>query len=102
MTTNDELRKLAEAASSEEGYLVSFQRNYLWMGMKDNRFQFIQAASPQKILELLDRIAELEIDANRYQWLKRNHLQTSPDSWIRTGDDLEDAIDGEIREDKKQ
>lgn len=32
-------------------------------------------------------------DAARYRWLKANHLQTGPDSWIRTGDDLEEAID---------
>lgn len=38
-------------------------------------------------------IAELEPDAERYRWLKRHHLQTGQDSWIRTGDDLEEAID---------
>lgn len=32
-------------------------------------------------------------DAARYRWLKANHLQTGKDSWIRTGDDLEEAID---------
>ena len=32
-------------------------------------------------------------DAARYRWLKENHLQTGTDSWIRTGDDLEEAID---------
>lgn len=32
-------------------------------------------------------------DAERYRWLKANHLQTGTDSWIRTGDDLEEAID---------
>ena len=32
-------------------------------------------------------------DAARFRWLKENHLQTGPDSWIRTGDDLEEAID---------
>lgn len=37
-------------------------------------------------------------DARRYRWLKENHLQTGPDSWIRTGDDLEDAIDAALRE----
>ena len=40
--------------------------------------------------------AELEAlraDAERYRWLKANHLQTGADSWIRTGEDLEEAID---------
>lgn len=37
-------------------------------------------------------------DAARYRWLKANHLQTGPDSWIRTGDDLEEAIDAAMRE----
>ena len=38
-------------------------------------------------------------DAARYRWLKANHLQTGPDSWIRTGDDLEEAIDEGMRHD---
>lgn len=36
-------------------------------------------------------------DARRYQWLKANHLQTGEDSWIRTGDDLEEAIDAALK-----
>jgi len=36
---------------------------------------------------------EVCVDAARYRWLKENHLQTGTDSWIRTGDDLEEAID---------
>ena len=35
-------------------------------------------------------------DAARYRWLKKNHLQIGPDCWIRTGDDLDDAIDAEM------
>lgn len=35
-------------------------------------------------------------DAARYRWLKANHLQTGTDSWIRTGDDLEEVIDAEM------
>ena len=38
-------------------------------------------------------------DAARYRWLKANHLQTGEDSWIRTGDDLEEAIDAGRRGD---
>ncbi len=41
-------------------------------------------------------LAEAEKDAGRYRWLKGNHLQTGPDTWIRTGDDLEEAIDAAI------
>ncbi len=44
-------------------------------------------------------IKELEArrrNAERYQWLKANYLQTGPDSWIRTGEDLEEAIDAAI------
>lgn len=40
-----------------------------------------------------DKVMALQRDAARYRWLKDNHLQTGPDSWIRTGDDLEEAID---------
>jgi len=39
------------------------------------------------------KVQEVSADAERYQWLKANHLQTGADSWIRTGDDLEEAID---------
>jgi hypothetical protein len=38
-------------------------------------------------------VKALRDDALRYRWLKANHLQTSPDSWIRTGDDLDDATE---------
>lgn len=41
--------------------------------------------------------AELRRDAERFRWLKANHLQTGPDSWIRTGDDLEEAIDAGMK-----
>jgi len=43
-------------------------------------------------------VAELKKDAERYRWLKENHLQTGKDSWIRTGDDLEEAIDAAMKE----
>jgi hypothetical protein len=43
-------------------------------------------------------VAELRPDAERYRWLKANHLQTGTDSWIRTGDDLEEAIDEAMKE----
>ena len=38
-------------------------------------------------------IETLREDAERYRWLKANHLQLGPDCWIRTGDDLDDATD---------
>ena len=47
----------------------------------------------QTIYEAADAIQALQKDALRYRWLKANHLQTGTDSWIRTGDDLEEAID---------
>ena len=43
-------------------------------------------------------VAELRRDAERYRWLKANHLQTGTDSWIRTGEDLEEAIDAALGE----
>lgn len=45
------------------------------------------------VCQAIDAIQELQKDAMRYRWLKANHLQTGTDSWIRTGDDLEEAID---------
>ena len=47
----------------------------------------------RKLALLSEAIAEYKEDAERYRWLKAHHLQTGTDSWIRTGDDLEDAID---------
>jgi len=35
-------------------------------------------------------------DAARYRYLKQHHLQLGPDCWIRTGDDLDEAIDAAI------
>lgn len=39
------------------------------------------------------QLADARGKALRYEWLRANHLQTGPDSWIRTGDDLDDATD---------
>jgi len=36
-------------------------------------------------------------DAARYRWLREHHLQVGPDAWIRTGDDLDEAIDAEMK-----
>ena len=38
-------------------------------------------------------------DARRYRWLKEHHLQLGPDCWIRTGEDLDGAIDAELGDD---
>ena len=33
-------------------------------------------------------------DAERYRWLRdTHHLRIGPDAWIRTGEDLDDAVD---------
>lgn len=42
-------------------------------------------------------IAGWKCDALRYRWLKEHHLQLGPDCWIRSGDDLDEAIDAEMR-----
>lgn len=53
---------------------------------------------PSEWLEVAAEVAELRRDAERYRWLKANHLQTGADSWIRTGEDLEEAIDAALGE----
>ena len=50
----------------------------------------------RQMVQLAEQLEAERKDAERYRWLKANHLQTGPDSWIRTGDDLEEAIDAEM------
>jgi hypothetical protein len=64
---------MTEAEIQQEGFYRA-----MWLD-----FVSLQRGDARRICE----------DAARYRWLKRNHLQTGPDSWIRTGDDLEEAID---------
>ena len=42
----------------------------------------------------------MRLNAARYVWLRENHLQTGSDSWIRTGDDLDEAIDAGMEADR--
>ena len=42
---------------------------------------------------LQSQLEEAERDARRYRKVRAIHLQTAPDAWIRTGDDLDDAAD---------
>jgi hypothetical protein len=52
-----------------------------------------EAAEVIKRLSTVSATGDMERDAKRYRWLKATHFQTGVDSWIRTGDDLEEAID---------
>ena len=63
-----------------------------WMERHDNKSELLMKAER--------RAEELREDAERYRWLKANHLQTGTDSWIRTGEDLEEAIDAAKKEAK--
>lgn len=49
-----------------------------------------------QVRELRAENERLRQDAERYRWLRDHHLQTGQDSWIRTGADLEEAIDAAI------
>lgn len=40
-------------------------------------------------------------DAERYRHIREYHLQTGPDSWIRMGDDLDEAVDAAIVEEQE-
>jgi hypothetical protein len=75
----------------EEFFLkLRFDKNH-HLGLGDIRLTLAQQD------ELIAAFAPKMEDAERYLWLKANHLQTGPDSWIRTGDDLEEAIDAARR-----
>lgn len=59
--------------------------------------------SPLKALKQL--IAELESlreAAQFWQYIKENHLQTCPHAWLRTGDDLEEAVRAAIKARKEK
>lgn len=60
------------------------------------------AADLRERAEKAEQAAE-EMRANdeRWRYLKTHHLQTGPDSWIRTGDDLEEAVDAAIKAGKE-
>ncbi len=53
-------------------------------------------ADPSVVAEQREAEKQVFKDAERYRWLKEHHLQVGPDAWIRTGDDLDDAIDAEL------
>jgi hypothetical protein len=55
--------------------------------------EIIETVVGDKMVAVMPALLQMKEDAERYRWLKANHLQTGPDSWIRTGDDLEEAID---------
>lgn len=40
--------------------------------------------------------AEFRLDAMRYRALRETQMQLGPDAWMRTGDDLDEAIDALI------
>ena len=61
--------------------------------------EMIEIIVGDKLAAPLPVLRDLKQDALRYRWLKANHLQTGKDSWIRTGDDLEEAIDAGMRAD---
>jgi hypothetical protein len=59
-----------------------------------------QLSGAEVIVGAIDELLAIRPQAARWQWLKANHLQTGPDSWIRTGDDLEEAVDAGMRSDQ--
>ena len=73
-------------------------RMYLTVGAMDPRFRAACKGTLDELDRLSAEVAELRRDAERYRWLKDNHLQTGADSWIRTGEDLEEAIDAALGE----
>ena len=74
---------------------------------------FIAAANPEVILELIDEIESLKKDAARYRWLRKQNwfdsdiaVVRSPNESIKIGYDcpsterLDDYIDNEMKESK--
>lgn len=58
----------------------------------------LQDAKDAEIARLKAELAGVREAMKRYEWLKSNHLQLGPDCWIRTGEDLDEAIDAEIEQ----
>lgn len=51
---------------------------------------------------VLQHSRELIYAAANWQYVKNNHFQTGPDTWLRTGDDLEEAVNAAITKTKGQ
>ena len=66
---------------------AAFQQGY-GMGRFDGASNLERIAA-----EAVRALEAAELDARRYRKVRAIHLQTAPDAWIRTGDDLDDAAD---------
>jgi len=119
-----ELRKLAEAATQgpwiagddedSDYYLVgppsfgTVVTNPVVQLHALNNAEYIAAANPVAILDLLDRVEKAEKDAGRYQWLRNGPLVDGeiceelyvavdspawPGKWALVGSDLDKAVD---------
>lgn len=60
--------------------------------------RLIEIICGEKMVGVEAEALSLKEDALRYRWLKEHHLQVGPDAWIRTGDDLDEAIDAAMSE----
>ena len=78
-----------ELADALEAALESVEklRGVLQLANKINQQRGERIAALQSQMEAAER------DAMRYRKVRATHLQTAPDAWIRTGDDLDDAAD---------
>lgn len=79
MIPDDELRLLATATIGCEpyGHKINTLQNVkgygdYWLRYEKRGLKFIRAASPQKILELLDRIKELEEQVQFYSQMRHH------------------------------
>jgi sulfate adenylyltransferase subunit 1 (EFTu-like GTPase family) len=62
--------------------------------------RLIEIICGDKLVGVESAALAMKQDALRYRWLKEHHLQVGPDAWIRTGEDLDDAIDAAMWEKK--
>jgi len=78
---------LAKSSVLKEPSIFDMDREDALAALRDNG---------DAILATLRTCAANSQNAARYEWLKANHLQLGPDCWIRTGEDLDEAIDAEL------
>ena len=86
-TMNSDLIEVREE-SDDEGH-------YAWDETGRRNAEFIAAANPATVSDLITRLEKALVDAERYRWLKKHHYGDDPHATriIAIGGGIDEAID---------